>query len=353
MSQKIYVLDEKRTKNSAANKVRGIGRYLTLLEENLSIEVVTEADLNELPHGAIVIDPHIDLNAFNYRTFPKNIIPVAVVYDLIPLKHTKLFPVGIRGKAAHLLNKVMLHRYSAVLTISQTAKRDLTNIAMLNKQNVHVIYPTWSNKLVSKVESKKTLSHPHLIYAGDVTRNKNIINLAYAIIHAEVPCIFVGSHFTKEKQEEVVSNNTHSPHPWLDDIYEFYRITYNNPLFDYRGYVTNDELTCLYSEATANILISHDEGFGLSYLEAGLQSTPSILSDIPVFREVAGESAIFVDKDSPQAIARGIQEMFESEHQDLSKLVTEQIQRYSPIMFRSSFMSFTNKLRTSDNTGSS
>lgn len=51
--------------------------------------------------------------------------------------------------------------------------------------------------------------------------------------------------------------------------------------------------TCQH--ATALIQASLGEGFGLPLIEAGLYDLPLICSDIPVFREVAGEFALYFD----------------------------------------------------------
>ena len=49
--------------------------------------------------------------------------------------------------------------------------------------------------------------------------------------------------------------------------------------------------------ATALVTASRDEGFGLPLVEAMGVGTPLVVSDIPVFREVAGTAATYVDPD--------------------------------------------------------
>ena len=76
------------------------------------------------------------------------------------------------------------------------------------------------------------------------------------------------------------------------------------------GYVTDEELESLYSNATMFVLPSHYEGFGMPILEAMQYKLPVILSDIPVFREVAGDSALYFDKDSSKELASCINSVF-------------------------------------------
>jgi glycosyltransferase involved in cell wall biosynthesis len=64
------------------------------------------------------------------------------------------------------------------------------------------------------------------------------------------------------------------------------------------GYVPEEEKNALYANAACFILPSHYEGFGMPAFEAMQHDVPVALSDIPVFREVAGDAAVYFDKDS-------------------------------------------------------
>jgi glycosyltransferase involved in cell wall biosynthesis len=68
------------------------------------------------------------------------------------------------------------------------------------------------------------------------------------------------------------------------------------------GYISNDEKDALYSNATSFVMPSHYEGFGMPILEAMSYNTPVILSNIPVFKEVAKEAAIYFNKDDSDDI---------------------------------------------------
>lgn len=60
-------------------------------------------------------------------------------------------------------------------------------------------------------------------------------------------------------------------------------------------YVTDEHLWSLYRRAVALVMPSIDEGFGLPLVEAAAVGTPLIVSDIPVFRWIAGDSAVYFD----------------------------------------------------------
>lgn len=58
--------------------------------------------------------------------------------------------------------------------------------------------------------------------------------------------------------------------------------------------VSDDELTCLYTNAKAFIYVSDREAFGLPPLEALSYGVPSVLADKPISRELFGDNAFFV-----------------------------------------------------------
>ena len=74
------------------------------------------------------------------------------------------------------------------------------------------------------------------------------------------------------------------------------------------GYVDDHELASLYQRATAVVVPSLDEGFGLPVVEALAGQAPVVASDIPVFRWVARGSARYFDPLSEASIAEALLE---------------------------------------------
>jgi glycosyltransferase involved in cell wall biosynthesis len=70
--------------------------------------------------------------------------------------------------------------------------------------------------------------------------------------------------------------------------------------------VSDEEYVTLLSEATALVSASRNEGFGLPLIEAMASGTPIAVSDIPIFREIGGDAAVFFDPDSPESFAAAI-----------------------------------------------
>jgi glycosyltransferase involved in cell wall biosynthesis len=69
------------------------------------------------------------------------------------------------------------------------------------------------------------------------------------------------------------------------------------------GWISDADLEGLYRCASCLAFPSLLEGFGLPILEAMRRGTPVACSDLPVFREVAGEAALYFDPHDPAAIA--------------------------------------------------
>jgi glycosyltransferase involved in cell wall biosynthesis len=61
--------------------------------------------------------------------------------------------------------------------------------------------------------------------------------------------------------------------------------------------------------ATALVSATRDEGFGIPLVEAMQLGTPLVVSDIPVFREVAGDAARFVDPDDVAGFVAAVREL--------------------------------------------
>jgi glycosyltransferase involved in cell wall biosynthesis len=72
------------------------------------------------------------------------------------------------------------------------------------------------------------------------------------------------------------------------------------------GWVPDEALPALYRGARAHLLSTAEETFGRSVLEAMACGCPNVLQDLPVLREVAGESAVYTDFADPPAASAAL-----------------------------------------------
>ncbi|HSL09060.1 MAG TPA: glycosyltransferase family 1 protein [Pseudonocardiaceae bacterium] len=72
------------------------------------------------------------------------------------------------------------------------------------------------------------------------------------------------------------------------------------------GYLDEADLRCVVAGATALVLPSRDEGFGLPVLEAMATGVPVVCSDLPALREIAGGLATLVPPEDPATLATAL-----------------------------------------------
>lgn len=151
-------------------------------------------------------------------------------------------------------------------------------------------------------------------------------------------CLFVGARLSY-KNFGLVLDALKSP-LWPSDV----DVNVAGPEFtqdekDYIGYVgvesrlhhlgrlSDSELSRRYHDSLCFIFPSLIEGFGLPILESQRNDCLPVISDIPVFREVAGDAAVFFDPRSPDSLANAVAEV---RGQKLaSKAFEDNLKRYS------------------------
>jgi glycosyltransferase involved in cell wall biosynthesis len=73
------------------------------------------------------------------------------------------------------------------------------------------------------------------------------------------------------------------------------------------GWVDDEVLPALYRGARAHVLSTSHETFGRSVLESLACGCPNVIQDLPVLREVAGDSALYVDYGNAPLAARQLE----------------------------------------------
>jgi glycosyltransferase involved in cell wall biosynthesis len=339
MKNGVFIYDP--TTKDELGKVRGTGRYLQILRENFKDEFSFVSEPKNIPFESIFINPFFDFLQSPLVTKRIAKKQIAVIHDLIPLKYPSHFPLGIRGKLNVFLNKLTLKNYDLIITVSETSKKDIVNILDIKEDKIRVIYSTipklFTFSTNSVTQSMVNISG-YCIYVGDATWNKNLVNLAKAIKLNDIPCIFVGKIFDKHLTLDV-ERSTSMKHPWQQELLEFYQEIKDDKRFVLAGYVNDEELIGLYKNAELNILVSRDEGFGFSYVEAGFLGCPSLLSDISVFHEISAEAALFTDPNDPHNIAKQMQTLYNDDalRAQLSTKSKERANIFTPEKFQESW----------------
>lgn len=324
--------------NDSQSQIRGLGRYVQALQS-----VLTETPSIETPYTFSSRKTYIDpfFNLIGKPRLERELFSgdqkIAVVHDVIPLKHLSFPWVGLKGKLWNMINQLLLQRFDIIVTDSGSSKQDIVRILNIAEKRVRVVYPysplqDIAHASVPSVLPHKLKAQEYVVYVGDVNWHKNIIIMAKAALRAKVKLVCVGGAFVKQT----------SDHAWLGDLREFLALSEQHPdLIILTGFVDDMILAALLQNALANILVSFDEGFGYSYIEAGHFHTPSILTDGPVFHEISADAgAVFVDPRDPIGIADAIVTLQkdQAKRKNLGDAAYAQSIRYSKVNFRTQWV---------------
>jgi glycosyltransferase involved in cell wall biosynthesis len=210
---------------------------------------------------------------------------ICVVHDLLPLTDLKLSDVATRLFLSRLLTS--LHQADELAFVSHYS---LTRFRELLPQFAHlparVVYPRTrfdSSQAVRILPPPASPVQPTFVVIVSAEPRKNL----NAVIRA----------FGKLPQTNlVVIGYTGGANLMLNPP----------PNVRFAGYIEEHEKATLIAEAHGLIMPSFAEGFGIPIIEALAANTPVLCSDIPVFREVAGELADYFDPFSTDSIRASV-----------------------------------------------
>lgn len=339
MALPVYVYDP--TLNDAGHRVRGIGRHLQIIRENFDSEFTFTANLAEIPYESVFLNSFFSFLSSPLTTKRIAKVQLATIHDLIPLKFKNHFPVGLRGKLNVFRNKMALKNYDKIIAVSEHTKSDIQKLLGISESKIQVIYSTIPNLFWDSTDNESLpfpLPEKYCLYVGDATWNKNLVNLAQAIKIVDMPCIFVGNVFAGRHKD--------LSHPWQHELRDFFVEVGNDERFIFPGYVSDLQLLTLYRQASCNVLVSRDEGYGYSFFEAASQGLPSVLSTEEIFYETAVDAAMYGETENPHDIAKKITSVVNNTRLRafLSHKSHERLSTISREKFRNDYLQLINQL---------
>jgi glycosyltransferase involved in cell wall biosynthesis len=173
--------------------------------------------------------------------------------------------------------KPALHRARAVLTVSDFSRDSICRWAGLSHSRVWNVGNGVSHVFVPAVSAPTATFRPYFLYVGNHKPHKNFIRLLQAFARSGLEDHFLVSTGTSTAalQQHIASWNLIG------------RVTFTGPISD-------EHLAFLYQGATALVLVSLYEGFGLPLVEAMSCGTPVITSNVASMPEVAGDAGLLV-----------------------------------------------------------
>ncbi len=236
-------------------------------------------------------------HATEHLLMPLHTVPtVLTVHDLI----FHLFPQHHKRLNYWYLNLTMplyCRHAHAIITISESSRRDLTKCYGVPAEKVSVVYeaaaPRFrpvSHEAVAAVRRRYGLPERYVIYVGTIEPRKNLTRLLDTLL-------LLHERGVGDKLVIVGSKG------WLFERF-FQRLeSMPQKTVFLPGYVPDEDLPALYSGATLAVLPSLYEGFGLPVLEAMACGTPVACSRSSSLPEIGGEAAAYFDPSNTKDMA--------------------------------------------------
>ena len=239
---------------------------------------------------------------------------LVTIHDLIPLVCPKNYPAGLKGNFRFLVQKQLIKNVDGILTISQTSKKDIVRFLNVDPKKVHVSYLATRatiNNMKSKkdylrsVQRKYNLPNKFILYVGDVNYNKNIPTLIEAAKICGTTLVICGKQaadlkFAKDNLKVIKGPRDYlrflfnKPHPELAH-FKMIEILFKENNVIRTGFVSDRELSAIYSCASVFVQPSYYEGFGFCVLEAMSCDVPVVVSRTNALTEIAGDAALVCD----------------------------------------------------------
>jgi glycosyltransferase involved in cell wall biosynthesis len=236
---------------------------------------------------------------------------VITVHDLAFLRYPQLL-TGEARRYYGLIGKAV-ESAQAIIAVSQSTARDLTQLLGTPPDKVHVVYEAASplfHPLTAEERADlaipqkvQALPSPFLLFVGTLEPRKNLPALLRALAQLKgemrdrLPHLVVVGGLGWLYQESL-------------DLIGQLGLEDKVVLF---GPASTQELLWLYNSAELFVLPSLYEGFGLTAVEALACGLPAVLSRCSSLPEVAGEAALFFDPQDPQALASAIKQGLEDQ----------------------------------------
>jgi alpha-1,3-rhamnosyl/mannosyltransferase len=255
-----------------------------------------------------LVEPRLVAADGNQVVFAPNFFPprplaaargplVATVQDMTLYRTPWAMRAETRADLERRLERTIARAHT-VLTPSETVRTDLVERFGAPPGAVHAVHDAGRLGRVSPGELPAEVPARFVLHVGTIEPRKNVATLlaAWPRLRAALPdappLVLCGK--TGWGSEAIEGELTRAAaEGWLLRL----------------GYTPDPALRALYDRAAAVVSPSLYEGFGLPLVEAMAAGAPLVCSDIPVFREVAADAAVFVPPGDADAWARALAEV--------------------------------------------
>ena len=198
------------------------------------------------------------------------------------------WPVRLLWRLYHLAwwpQRMLLNRADAVVTVSETTA-GLIREHHLTDRPVTVV-PNAAGDHGAPSLPRQRPEGRRLVYMGSYMPYKNVDTLVRAVAALPRHELHLMSRISRDERAR------------LTQLAPQARLVFHNG-------ATDADYARLLSGATALVHASRAEGFGIPLVEAMRLGTPVVVSDIPIFREIGGDAALFFDPGNPESLVAAL-----------------------------------------------
>lgn len=254
----------------------------------------------KLRAGHLVQDDSLDVFWAARTLYPigleKHTPVVSTVYDLVSVLYPSTMSIA-NLLAYKLWFSSDVQKANRIVAISQGTSDRLKEWVgrgadAIVRPGVGKQYTPQSRTSVDRAMLKHGITSPYLIFVGTLEPRKNLTSILDAL--------------------EVINSSRSTPlslaligkRGWKNKAL-FERLDKGIPNVIELGFVSDEDLPSLYTGATALLMPSLYEGYGMPAAEAAACGIQVVASDIPELREAAGSTGIYIQP-SPEGIVTGI-----------------------------------------------
>lgn len=196
-----------------------------------------------------------------------------------------------------IIEKITLRKNDVLIAVSEACREDyVRNFGNVRKSYVLLNYI--SDAFFLNPARGFRVSKPlRLVAVGNIKPEKNYITLVEAFRELADKSITLDIYGRTE-------------HPIYNELERLVR-KYGLPV-QFKGMTT--EVEKLFHQYDLFVSSSAHEGFGLTVIEAMASGLPVVLSDIPVFREITLNNALFFDARDPGSFVHLVKEILDQKH---------------------------------------
>ncbi len=242
---------------------------------------------------SVLRDADVDVAHFTNGLMPlaTRVPTVITIHDMSLTLYPECHPTRRRMVKRPFMRMASL-RAAAIITPSESAKRDLVRLYRVNPGRVHVVHeaaapefhPVTDPLTLTEARERYALPDRFVLFVGAIEPRKNLPRLLEA---------FAERYLRGDLAQQLVCVG---PYGWLSrDIGRHIEALGIADAVHFTGYVPFADLPAIYSLADMFVFPSLYEGFGLPVMEAMACGTPVIAGHAAALVEIAGGVATIID----------------------------------------------------------